>query len=312
MQRPCLAVTWAVFVRLVLLVSVCDCEPVEEEVSARRSLVWGPGLRAEVVLPVRYFYIQAVSNTGENITSSPGSNIFIVTVKVLNSREHVRRYVPTPSDRNDGTFLMRYRLYGSAIEGLNIEVFHRGQHVGQSPFILKGPVYHEYCYCPEEEPEKWKATVSCPAKEEQISSDFVNFPSIDLSLLLEEVPNRFGDRGIVHYTILNNQIYRRTMGRYTDFKMFSDEMLLSLARKVHLPDVEFYVNVGDWPLETRKTKDNPLPIISWCGSDDTADIVLPTYDITRSTLETLRGVTNDLLSIQGQTVKLLRRGDRGS
>lgn len=54
-------------------------------------------------------------------------------------------------------------------------------------------------------------------------------------------------------------------------------------------------------METRKTKDNPLPIISWCGSDDTADIVLPTYDITRSTLETLRGVTNDLLSIQGQT-----------
>ncbi|XP_069747395.1 protein O-glucosyltransferase 3 isoform X2 [Narcine bancroftii] len=229
------------------------------------------------------------------------SNTFSVAVKVLNSREHVRRYVPTPLDRNDGTFLMRYRMYGSAIEGLKIEVFHQGQHVGQSPYILKGPVYHEYCYCPEEEPEKWKATVSCPAKEEQISSDFINFPSIDLSLLLEQVPNRFGDRGIVHYTILNNQIYRRTMGRYTDFKMFSDEMLLSLARKVHLPNVEFYINVGDWPLETRKIKDNPLPIISWCGSEDTADIVLPTYDITRSTLETLRGVTNDLLSIQGQT-----------
>ncbi|XP_072120419.1 protein O-glucosyltransferase 3 [Mobula birostris] len=301
MQRQYLSLPWSLFMRLVLMVSICYCEPMKEEVSAERSLVWGPGLRADVVLPVRYFYIQAVSNTGENITSSPGSNTFSVTVKVLNTREHVRRYVPTPLDRNDGSFLMRYRMYGSAIEGIKIEVFHQGQHVGQSPYILKGPVYHEYCYCPEEDPEKWQATLSCPAKEEQISSDFDNFPSINLSLLLEQVPNRFGDRGIVHYTMLNNLIYRRTMGRYTDFKMFSDEMLLSLARKVHLPNVEFYINVGDWPLETRKIKDSPLPIISWCGSEDTADIVLPTYDITRSTLETLRGVTNDLLSIQGQT-----------
>ncbi|XP_041054964.1 protein O-glucosyltransferase 3 [Carcharodon carcharias] len=292
---------WVFSVGLFLMVSVGKCETGKEEVSAAKSLVWGPGLRADVVLPVRYFYIQAVTYTGENVTYSPGSNTFNVVIKVLSSREHVRRYVPAPLDRNDGTFLMRYRMYGTASEGLKIEVFLQGQHVGQSPYILKGPVYHEYCYCPEEEPQKWKDTVSCPAEEEQISSDFINFPSIDLTLLLEEVPNRFGDRGIVHYTILDNQIYRRTMGRYTDFKMFSDEMLLSLTRKVRLPNVEFYVNVGDWPLETRQMKDNPLPIISWCGSEDTADIVLPTYDITRSTLETLRGVTNDLLSIQGQT-----------
>lgn len=43
--------------------------------------------------------------------------------------------------------------------------------------------------------------------------------------------------------------------------------------------------------------------MSWCGSMDSADIVLPTYDVTHSTLETLRGVTNDLLSIQGNTGK---------
>lgn len=28
-----------------------------------------------------------------------------------------------------------------------------------------------------------------------------------------------------------------------------------------------------------------LPVFSWCGSDDTADIVLPTYDVTEATLE---------------------------
>ncbi|TNN00818.1 hypothetical protein fugu_012064 [Takifugu bimaculatus] len=76
-------------------------------------------------------------------------------------------------------------------------------------------------------------------------------------------------------------------------------MLLSLTRKVKVPDVEFYINVGDWPLETRTV--DVLPILSWCGSTDTRDIVLPTYDVTHSTLETLRGVTNDLLSVQGNT-----------
>lgn len=28
-----------------------------------------------------------------------------------------------------------------------------------------------------------------------------------------------------------------------------------------------------------------LPVFSWCGSEDTADIVLPTYDVTEATLE---------------------------
>lgn len=59
--------------------------------------------------------------------------------------------------------------------------------------------------------------------------------------------------------------------------------------QVKLPDVEFFINLGDWPLEQRKQGENPLPIFSWCGSDDTSDIVMPTYDIMDSTLETLRG-----------------------
>lgn len=73
----------------------------------------------------------------------------------------------------------------------------------------------------------------------------------------------------------------------------------NLPLKVRLPDVEFFINVGDWPLETRKT--DAVPVLSWCGSTDTQDIVLPTYEVTHSTLETMRGVTNDLLSVQGNT-----------
>ncbi|KAK5868113.1 hypothetical protein PBY51_012551 [Eleginops maclovinus] len=114
------------------------------------------------------------------------------------------------------------------------------------------------------------------------------------------MPHRFASRcGIIHYAIINNQLYSRSLGKYTDFKMFSDEMLLSLTRKVRLSDVEFYINVGDWPLETRTA--NTVPALSWCGSVDTRDIVLHTYKVTHSTLETMRGVTNDLLSVQGNT-----------
>nr|XP_036876105.1 protein O-glucosyltransferase 3 isoform X2 [Manis javanica] len=224
-------------VPLALLVAVAAPEA---PVSAPRSLVWGPGLQAGVVLPVRYFYLQAVNSEGQNLTGSP-----------------------------------------------------------------QGPVYHEYCECPEEDPQAWQDTLSCPTEEPQIAKDFASFPSINLQQMLNEVPKRFGDeRGaIIHYTILDNHIYRRSLGKYTDFKMFSDEILLSLARKVLLPDLEFYINLGDWPLEHRKVNETPgpSPIISWCGSLNSRDVILPTYDITHSTLEAMRGVTNDLLSIQGNT-----------
>lgn len=46
----------------------CDCERITPE----RCLVWGPGLNPDIVLPVRYFIIQAVSSNGENLTVSPG------------------------------------------------------------------------------------------------------------------------------------------------------------------------------------------------------------------------------------------------
>ncbi|CAH2225322.1 KDEL motif-containing 2 [Pelobates cultripes] len=276
-----------------------------DTVSAERSMVWGPGLHAGIELPVRYFYIQAVSSRGHNFTSSPGAKIFKVTIKALSSNEYIRIHVPDPLDRNDGSYVMRYRMYGSVTEGLIIEVLHGDKHVAQSPYILKGPVYHEYCDCPEEDSHIWQQTLSCPSKETQISKDFAPFPIIDLERMLEEVPRRFAEKrgAIVHYTILNNNVYRRSLGKYTDFKMFSDEILLSLSRKVRLPDFEFYINVGDWPVEHRKANDTPgpLPMISWCGSVDSLDIILPTYDVTHSSLETLRGVTNDLLSIQGHT-----------
>lgn len=75
--------------------------------------------------------------------------------------------------------------------------------------------------------------------------------------------------------------------------MFSDAILTSLARKVKLPDIEFFINLGDWPLNNKKEK-HVYPIISWCGSTDSYDIILPTYDLTESTLEMMGRYINNL------------------
>ena len=78
--------------------------------------------------------------------------------------------------------------------------------------------------------------MQCPVSDPQIVKDLSSFPAIDLGYLRQEVPRRFSNRGgLIHYAVLGNQVYRRSLGKYTDFKMFSDEILLSLARKVGTP-----------------------------------------------------------------------------
>lgn len=68
--------------------------------------------------------------------------------------------------------------------------------------------------------------------------------------------------------------------------MFLDKILLSLARKVKLPDVEFFANLGDWPLSTYDLP-KKYPILSWCGSTSSYDITMPTYEVTDSVLENM-------------------------
>lgn len=139
--------------------------------------------------------------------------------------------------------------------------------------------------------------MNCPEKYLQVEKDLLPFNQINLEELAKEAVGRFGTHhAICHYSVINNQVYCKCYGKHVGFAMFMDNILLSLGRKVVLPDMEFFVNLGDWPLVKLKT--NPLPVLSWCGSDDTLDIVMPTYDLTESTLETMGRVSLDMLSVQ--------------
>ena len=77
-------------------------------------------------------------------------------------------------------------------------------------------------------------------------------------------------------------------------------MLLSLMGKVSLPDMEFFVNFRDKPIV--KTTRLPIPVFSFGGSRDTADIALPSYELTDSIQKSLHKAELDLQRLQAGTV----------
>lgn len=271
------------------------------EVNPKNSLIYGPGLDKRITLPVRYFNIQSVDVNKQNITRSVGDQAFVVTV-TQTSGERVRAWVQV-LDIQDGSYIVRFRLYQSYPD-IIINVKYKDEHVAKSPYTLSGMLYHEKCNCPVSKIDKWFDIMGCPESYHQINEDLAIFHDVDLDKVAEEAITRFSNRGmhsLSHYRIIENKIYRKTHGEHVGFKMFSDAILLSLTRKVKLPDIEFFINLGDWPLEKRSRTENPLPIFSWCGSVNTRDIVMPTYDITEATIEMMSRVSLDVFSVQGNT-----------
>lgn len=269
------------------------------QLSPENSLIWGPGLRADVVLPARYFYVQAVDSEGKRFTASPGENAF--QVKITAPEEQFTRVGVQILDRKDGSFIVRYRMYAS-YKNLKIEVQAKDKHIDKSPYFLKGPVYHENCDCLQEDSSAWMEAMSCPQAIPQIQRDLSHFPVVDPDKIAKEIPQRFGQRqSLCHYTIKDNKVYIKTYGEHVGFRIFMDAILLSLSRKVKMPDIEFFVNLGDWPLEKKKSSQDIHPIFSWCGSSDSKDIVMPTYDLTDSVLETMGRVSLDMMSVQANT-----------
>ncbi|KAK7044020.1 Protein O-glucosyltransferase 2 [Halocaridina rubra] len=269
------------------------------KIDVKRTKVYGPGLQPDkIAYPVQYFFIEVFDIKGNRINKSVG-NAFKVQVEGETNRGTLCRVWTQVLDRYDGSYIARYRTYQTC-KGTSIHVLYNNQQVADSPYKIEGPIYAEDCYCPVGDIKTWQDMAGCPATYPQIHQDLLPFHDVELGEVLQHATKRFnqaGARSFCNYVIKENKVYRKCYGQHVGFNMFMDNMLHSLVRKMRLPDIEFITNLGDWPLVN--PKEEPLiPIFSWCGSEDTADIVMPTYDITEATLEMMGRVTLDLLSVQ--------------
>lgn len=267
-----------------------------------KAKVWGPGLRAkDIVLPARYFYIQAIRADGSIFSKSIGKP-YEVHLTGLSERHGSCRAHFNQIDRGDGSVIIRYKILDQCTN-VEIHISVDGIPVAKSPYRMQSIVRSDNCNCPLEL-DYWLEMNGCPVSDQQIEDDLKPFYSVNFTMLRDKILKKYDSPGSVslcNYVVKSNQIYRRCYGQYTGFKMFMDAVLVSLVRKVRLPDTEFFMNLGDWPLvkkggHSRTT--GPYPIFSWCGSDATFDIVLPTYDLTESSLETMGRVMLDMLSVQ--------------
>ncbi|XP_075233191.1 protein O-glucosyltransferase 2-like isoform X2 [Lycorma delicatula] len=278
---------------------------VEGFVDFKSIKVYGPGISpAEIVMPARYFFVSFKDALQKKYIPLVKDELKVsVEGKYMDNRE-CRLWVNI-LDRKDGVFIVRYKLY-EPCSNFKINVKFKGVHVGDSPYDVDGVVTPEECYCPEKDFKKWLNTYQCLSKDyKQINEDLKPFPSVNFTSFRKEALKKFdqpGSMSVCNYVVVKNKIYRKCYGEHVGFKMFMDAILLSLTRKTVLPDIELLVNLGDWPL-MNKNSQNVFPLFSWCGSVNTFDIVMPTYDITLSSLECMGRVSLDMLSVQGNLEK---------
>ncbi|KAI5632585.1 glycosyl transferase family 90 domain-containing protein [Phthorimaea operculella] len=253
-------------------------------------------------MPARYFFVN-FTDINENSYSSELPNSLAVEITGKSRKSNYCRTWVNKLDRKDGTFIVRYKLYETCYD-LAINVYYKSKHIEGSPFKFTGPILPDQCDCPEKDFQTWIKNYGCPASYKQMEKDLKPFQKVNMRLYIEKIIDRLHSpesTSFCHYVIKNNQVNRDCYGKHVGFNMFADNILLYLSRLVVLPDMEFVVNLGDWPLVKKGTE--PLPIFSWCGSDETIDIVMPTYDLTESTLENMGRVTLDILSVQGSIEK---------
>ncbi|XP_032676241.1 protein O-glucosyltransferase 2-like isoform X1 [Odontomachus brunneus] len=272
------------------------------EVDPLKTIIWGPGLKpAEITMRARYIFLQLADLHGKNLTQSPGENIVNGLVQGQSLDGSPCRIWTQLFDCKDGSFILRYKVFNTCLN-IKIKVKIKGKELPISHSEIKGPVYEEECYCPNLSISNWLDNYRCQRNYTQMHHDLAQFPNVDFDKIRQSIIKKYDQPtsvSICHYILKTNRIYRQCYGQYVGFKIFMDAILLSLARKILLPDIEFFVNLGDWPLVPNK---GPLyPVFSWCGSEDTRDIVMPTYDITQSSLEAMGREMLDTLSVQGNT-----------
>ena len=302
------------FSSLILLTICCSVNSIYlSDVDFDKTKISGPGLVPNSQLPYHYFYIQlkdkklghflneSIVDEENNLPIEP-NEIFKVSIRYdtqdSTSRKGQNLKIRTTSV---GKYVVVFNIYGYQ-KSASIEV----KLLQPTKKLLKqGTIKNlssKECNCPNPNVKNWLKTNNCPRylknHQAQLNYDFKKFKNggkkIDLDLLKQQFKSWQAGSGnsyaVCRYVIKNNEIFRDCAGKHIGFNMFSDEYLITLTKMVKLPDVEFIQNLGDWPLSTKQLNRNLgtnsiLPIVSWCGSEETYDIILPTYDYTRTVLQ---------------------------
>lgn len=208
-----------------------------------------------------------------------------------------KRYSRDVIYTGDGMFILRLRVFEQC-ENVELTVKFGNRDIQGSPFCI-AKLIPEQCKCPRSIHEVMR-TLQCPTYNRQIQQDLypyrdrVNFTSIKSQIMSRF--NNFKTISLCNYVVKSGEVYRKCYGQYQGFNMFTDSILSSLTNKVLLPDLEFFVNLGDWPVVPKTQA--VMPIFSWCGSIESFDIVLPTYEMTESTVHMMHRVVLDILSVQ--------------
>lgn len=234
------------------------------------------------------YYLHLVSATSEE-----------KSLLSLSISGHCKRFAHDQIYTGEGLYIFRLR---------NFEECHRVEvHVNFLSRHLRSlslrSLIPEQCRCPRSMQTVFKG-MECPSFNKQIHRDLKPFENLDFRLIKQQIQDRFKNfksSSLCNYAVKNNKVYRKCYGEYTGFSMFIDSMMSSLTNKVLLPDVEFFINLGDWPVIKKSSPS--IPIFSWCGSHETLDIVLPTYDLSESTLQMMHRVSLDIISIQSEQYK---------
>ncbi|VDO92025.1 unnamed protein product [Soboliphyme baturini] len=281
-------------------------------------IAYGPGLdSATLSLPVHYFFVRMIGPDGLNLTKSLGQFGLFVQLKGVPKACLVR---PEVIDRYDGTYIVRYKKFCLSLNEHATHFF-----TLNSDTHFEGPIVPSECACPMKM-DQWLLKAQCPSEfSNQILKHTAIWPvgSVDLLSVLEQAQRKWGlheeSFSFCHYKIRSPKVvfscwvylYRRCYGKHVGFKMFADEIFSFLVKKIQLPDIDLFINLGDWPLEKLvrgADSSRYVPMLSWCRSNDTVDIVLPTYELVEAVIEMMGRLVlfiNNLCTVRRHSLELL-------
>ena len=263
---------------------------VANQIDPNKSYVEWTGLK-NIHQPIYYFHIYVRDATDKPLLNAD----FLIQIEENGRKEKQTQKL----NRHDGSYIYRFRPR----RRMNKVTFHVTDLNGNS-FRNSGKtmqiINHSSCKCPIDL-KSFLVNAGPTMNFDQIDRDFGHFKQIKIQHNNQVVKDRFckhpGAVSICKYRIHKNEVYRSCFGDHVGFNMFSDDILLQLARMVELPEVEFWMNLGDWPQQKMNTND-PAAVISWCGHNEYTDIVVPTYDVAESTMHMMHKISQDQFSLQ--------------